>query len=42
MRKIIGETMTKQRNGELNNNKDSGLGGLGDLGVEWLNIWNNK
>jgi len=31
MRKIIGETMTKQRNGELNNNKDSGLG---DLGVE--------
>jgi len=34
MRKIIGETMTKQRNGELNNNKDSGLGGLGDLGVE--------
>jgi len=33
MRKIIGETMTKQRNGELNNDKDSGLGGgLGDLG----------
>mmetsp|Transcript_42002 Transcript_42002/g.42871 ORF Transcript_42002/g.42871 Transcript_42002/m.42871 type:complete len:264 (+) Transcript_42002:12-803(+) len=31
MRKIIGETMTKQRNGELNNNKGSGLG---DLGVE--------
>jgi len=33
MKKIIGETMTKQRNGELNNNKDSGLGGgLGDFG----------
>lgn len=31
MKKMIGETMLKQRNGELNN-KDSMNGGLGDLG----------
>jgi len=31
MKKMIGETMLKQRNGELNNDKmDSGLGGMGD------------
>lgn len=29
MRKIIGESMLKQRTGELNNNKPSGLGGFG-------------
>ena len=33
MKKMIGETMLKQRNGELNNDKmDSGLGGMGGLG----------
>lgn len=31
MRKIIGETMMKQRNGELNNEKPGGLGDLGDF-----------
>lgn len=33
MRKIIGETMAKQRSGELNNEKPGGLGGMGDLGL---------
>jgi calcyclin binding protein len=33
MKKMIGETMLKQRNGELNNDKmDSGLGGMGGMG----------
>jgi len=33
MRKIIGETMSKQRNGEMNNEKPGGLGDMGDLGL---------
>ena len=34
MRKMIGETMLKQRNGESNNDKPGGLGGLGDFGSD--------
>ena len=40
MKKMIGETMLKQRNGELNKDKDDlmnggmgGMGGMGDLGM---------
>jgi len=32
MRKIIGETMAKQRSGELNHEKPGGLGGMGGMG----------
>jgi hypothetical protein len=31
-RKMIGETMMKQRNGELESDVNKGMGGLGDLG----------
>jgi calcyclin binding protein len=32
MKKMIGETMMKQRNGELNGKKDAGMGGMGGVG----------
>jgi calcyclin binding protein len=35
MRKMIGETMYKQRTGQLNG-KDGGMGGMGDLGMDGL------